>query len=90
MNGWLTELVSTAGVGQSDRAVIRSVRRTLVLVVRLHSVQDEGELVGKEGVHLADASGVSSVVAGITTTPSLIAASMVSHNGMTLPSSSSR
>ena len=31
-------------------------------------------------------SGVSSVVAGITTAPSLIAASMVSHSGTSLPS----
>ena len=35
-------------------------------------------------------SGVSNVVAGITTTPSFIAASMVSHSGTTLPSNSSK
>ena len=35
-------------------------------------------------------SGVSNVVAGITTTPSFIAASMVSHSGTTLPSSSNK
>ena len=37
-----------------------------------------------------NSSGVSNVVAGITTTPSLIDASMVSHSGITLPSSSNR
>ena len=35
-------------------------------------------------------SGVNSVVAGITTAPSFIAASMVSHKGTTLPSSRRR
>jgi hypothetical protein len=35
-------------------------------------------------------SGVNSVVAGITTTPSFIAASMVSQSGTTLPSRSNK
>ena len=38
----------------------------------------------------ASSSVVSSVVAGITTTPSFIAASMISHSGATLFSTSSR
>ena len=38
----------------------------------------------------ASSSVVSSVVAGITTTPSFIAASMISHSGATLFSTSRR
>jgi hypothetical protein len=73
---------ATLGVARADVAGVSATRAAPVALVRIQRTRPRARRSARSGPD-------SSSVAGITTTPSLIAAGMVSHSGTSLPSISS-